>query len=310
VGSGNGTSLVGILPLLAAGFIFNGIFYITRFRLSKADGQRLFFSCVISGFTVGCIAFAACYALRSHVPADSVLRQTMDWLHRSIPVPYGLTFTATILLAVIFGHCANAYLWVRKKMKAPHDKRRVSVWAYWRSMPEYITALDELLRRAVFDDKLVLLCLKSRKVYCGLISETRGNHESAVAHVQLIPAFSITRDKDTLKFKAETKTEYRAYSLKRAVEREETLNGQVRDTIGIYRLLSHQNKEDRPGGGAPPEGLIEALRAHINGQASSCLWEWESYKRIRCFLWGSSHQRWSSSCDRCGKRYRYGHEAQ
>lgn len=224
---GGDTSLVGILPLLAAGFIFNNIYYATKFRLSKADGQRLFFSCVITGFVIGVIAFLACFAVRTLIPPHSFLRSTLDWMHKSVPVPYGLTFIATMLLAYMLGHAGNVVLWLRKRRKAPKDKRRVSVWVYWRTMPEYITAMDDLFRRALTEDALVLICLKSRKVYCGLITETRGDHDSAIAHVQFLPSFSITRDKDTLLFDWNTKTEYRAYSLKRASERRKSLDALI-----------------------------------------------------------------------------------
>jgi hypothetical protein len=161
----------------------------------------------------------------------------MDWMHLSIPVPYGLTFIATIILAVAAGHIGNLYLKLRKFIKAPEDGRRVSVWAFWRCMPEYITALDELLRQAVLNDARVLLCLKSRKVYCGIVSEIKGNHESAIAHVQIIPAFSITRNKDTLQFEQDTRTEYKAYHLKRAFERLETLNSMIDDAHKLMEMV-------------------------------------------------------------------------
>jgi len=161
----------------------------------------------------------------------------MDWFHASIPVPYGLTFVATIILAVFAGHLANGVLWIRKRIKTPEDRRRVSVWAYWRSMSEHVTALDELIRRAVSDDSLVLLCLKSRKVYCGSISGIRGTHESAAAHIQIVPSFSITRDKDSLSFNAGTKTDYKAYSLKRAFDRQVTLGGEIREFAKVIRIV-------------------------------------------------------------------------
>ncbi|WP_139382675.1 DUF6338 family protein [Luteibacter sp. 22Crub2.1] len=237
MGTSSGASLVGILPLLAAGFIFNSIFYRTRFRLARADGQRLFFSCVIAGFSIGCIAFAIAASLRRHLPSEGRFRELMDWFHQAIPVPYSMTFLGAIMLAAFFGHAANGYLWWRKRLKAPADSRRVSVWTYWREMSEHVTALDELVRRAVSDDSLVMICLKSRKVYCGLISGIRGVHESAMVHIQLIPAFSITRDKDSLKFLPETRTEYRAFSLKRAFDRKASLDSEIRDIARLVRVL-------------------------------------------------------------------------
>jgi hypothetical protein len=190
----------------------------------------------------------------------------MDWLHSSIPVPYGLTFIATIALAFALGHLSNIYLWVRKKVKAPDDKRRVSVWAFWRCMPEHITAMDELLRRAVFADSLVLLCLKSRKVYCGVVSETRGNHESSIAHVQIIPAFSITRNKDTLQFEKGTKTEYKAYYLKKAFERKETLNQMIEDSAFLLEIIEKRLQQMVRNDRKLNRDLLVTLRETIQQQ--------------------------------------------
>jgi len=263
VGEGGNESLVGILPLLAAGFIFNNIYYATKFRLSKADGQRLFFSCVIAGFAIGVAAFAACFALRTLISVDSFPRRALDWTHRSIPVPYGLTFIATMLLAYVLGHLGNLYLWFRKIRKAPGDKRRVSVWIYWRTMPEYITALDELFSRALREDSLVLICLKSRKVYCGLITETRGDHDSAVAHVQFLPSFSITRDTDTLLFDWDTKTEYKAYSLKRAAERKRSIEAEIRNTNEMIDTIQRLAAASSSTSESPYLSLVEPLRLRI-----------------------------------------------
>lgn len=146
MGSGNSASLLGILPLLVAGFIFNVVFYTTRFWLSKSDGQRLFFSCAIAGFTIGGVAFFACAALRGLVPSGSTVRSMMEWFHASIPVPHGLTFIATIILALLAGYIGNGVLWLHKKITVPEDRRRVGVWAYWRSMSEHVTALDGEIR--------------------------------------------------------------------------------------------------------------------------------------------------------------------
>jgi hypothetical protein len=274
VGTGNGASLVGILPLLAAGFIFNVIFYTTRFRLSKADGQRLFFACVIAGFGIGSVTFVACAALRGLVPSGSIVRSVMDWFHTSIPIPYGLTFVATIVLAVAAGHLANCILWLRKKIKAPEDSRRVSVWAYWRSMSEHVTALDELIRRAVSDDSLVLVCLKSRKVYCGSISGIRGTHESAAAHIQIVPSFSITRDKDLLNFNAETRTDYKAYSLKRAFDRQVTLSGEIQDFAKLVCII-RKDVDRLDDGGETKESVVSGLKNH----ARRCIAERKALRR-------------------------------
>lgn len=235
-------SLIGILPLLAAGYIFNAIWYYTRFRLSKADGQRLFFACAISGMLIGAIAFPVCSLVREHldlVPRNSgnELLQVARWIQASIPFPYVTTYLVAMGIAVVAGHLFNIYLFFRKTFKSPGDSRRVSVWAYWRCMPESISALDKLIRRAVMHDSLVLLCLKSRKVYCGVVSEVRGTQEATASYINIIPAFSIARNKDTLQFEWSSKTEYKAYSLKRAIDRKRSLDAEISRAQDLARAV-------------------------------------------------------------------------
>jgi hypothetical protein len=184
-------------------------------------------------------------------------------------VPYGLTFIAAMLSAYIAGHLGNLYLLARKKIKAPKDDRRVSVWMYWRTMPEYITAFDELFARALRDDKLVLISLKSRKVYCGLITETRGDHDSAVAHVQFLPSFSITRDKEKLQFDWATKTEYIAYSLKRTAEREASIQAEIESAKQAIAFVERFAKE-RPAIAGLQREFVARARMQIEDSQKEC----------------------------------------
>ncbi|MGN6227467.1 MAG: hypothetical protein ACTHNM_08535 [Dyella sp.] len=232
-------SLIGILPLILAGYLFNSIYYTKKFRLSKADGQRYFFACATTGLVIGALAFSVGYFIKTHFveghKSDEILVRTVVYVHHAIPFPYGVTYVFALAMAYIMGHLGNGYLWVRKKYKARDDERRVSVWCYWRCMPEYITGLDVLLRRAISSDSLILLCLKSRKVYCGTISEVRGDHESSAAYLQIIPFFSITRDKDSLQFDWKTKTEYKAYSLKKALERQRSIKSALESAKALAK---------------------------------------------------------------------------
>ena len=281
MGAGSGASIIGILPLLAAGFIFSQIFYITRFMLAKADGQRLFFMCVIFGFSIGAVVFIVCAAIRSWLRGIDWLRDSMDWFHNVIPVPHGLTYLAAILTALALGYLANGVLVVLKKIKFPNDPRRVSVWAYWRSMSEHVTALDDLIRRAIASGSLVMICLKSRKVYCGIVAGVRGVHESAVVHIQIIPAFSITRDKDSLRFLPDTRTEYRAYILKNVFDRKVTLDGQIRNLAKLVLVL----RKDESGPLADP--LVKrAFMRSIRGQAGELIGDRKALTKLLC-LYGA-----------------------
>ena len=206
-----------------------------------------------------------CGALRTFIPSEGWLRDSTVWIHRAIPVPYGMTFAVSIILAVVLGHAGNGMLWARQRLSAPHDNRRVSVWAYWRSMSEHVTALDDLMRRAVLEDEQVLLCLKSRKVYCGIVSEIRGNYEAGSAHVQLIPSFSITRDKDTLKFCADTRTEYRAYRLKRAFDRKESLDRMISRTVGVIRFVRERRSDSPQSERGEATDVMDDLKVSARG---------------------------------------------
>lgn len=243
MGTSSSASILGVLPLIAAGFIFNAIFYVTRFRLTKADGQRLFFACVISGFAIGFVAFIIRALAKEWLSHFERLHDALDWLHAAIPVPFGLTFLLAILLACVLGFVGNGLLVLYKFVVDRKDRRRLSVWVYWKCMAEHVTALDQLLRRAVFANELVLLCLKSRKVYCGAIFDITGKQESAIAHVQLIPIFSITRDKDLLKFVPSTRTDYRAYGLKLAFDRSSTLRRLIRSFLQLYKTISNSKRD-------------------------------------------------------------------
>lgn len=59
--------------------------------------------------------------------------------------------------------------------------------------------MAQLLRRAADQQKLVMLTLKSRKIYCCRIFEVSPDISSAEACVDILPSFSAYLDKDTLK---------------------------------------------------------------------------------------------------------------
>lgn len=49
--------LLGLLPVLTAGYLFNIVFYRTRFFAASAEGQRLFFMCAASGLLLAIVVF-------------------------------------------------------------------------------------------------------------------------------------------------------------------------------------------------------------------------------------------------------------
>lgn len=59
--------------------------------------------------------------------------------------------------------------------------------------------MAQLLRRAVDEQKLVMLTMKSRKIYCGRVFEIPFDLTDDRACIEILPSFSTWRDKDTLR---------------------------------------------------------------------------------------------------------------
>lgn len=207
------TSIVGILPLLAAGFIFNRIWLVTNFSLAKADGQRLFFASAISGLTLALFTFPICYYLRGLASGTSIIGISTTWLRNSLPIPHGLTLAATMIAGLGCGYIFNALTWLCKRISDPKSIMLLPQWVYLRVMARNLSPLDHLLKHACEQRKLVAINLKSRKVYCGLILEVPGNWGATSSYLEIFPRFSTFRDKDTLLVNRAQEVTYPAFEL-------------------------------------------------------------------------------------------------
>jgi len=78
--------------------------------------------------------------------------------------------------------------------------------------------MAKLLRRAVDQQKLVMVTLKSRKIYCGHILEVAADIDAADACLEILPSFSGYRDKDSLKM-GDDRTSYPAIDVWQANQR-------------------------------------------------------------------------------------------
>lgn len=206
---GAGGAVLFFIPLLICGYIFNLIFYPLRYFSGRAEGQKLFFMAAGSGIILGAMSFVL-----SSIIADaggfgsSWLFNVAQLVDSSIPVPHASRLLATILGSIILAYAFNGLLWVRYGRNGRPTAKRI----YNKLTDEFGNPLCQLLRKAADKQRLVMLTLKSRKVYCGRILEVPPDIEGDDACVELLPSFSAYRKKDTLGI-GEEKTEYPVISL-------------------------------------------------------------------------------------------------
>lgn len=195
-----------LLPLLISGYLFNLIFYPFRYFSSRAEGQKLFFMAAGSGLFLGAAVF-----IGTSTPWPFVDRGSSDAVlavNSAIPVPHGSRLLLTLLFAIALAYVLNGLLWLGYLRRSKPTARCV----YDKLTGVFGNPLDQLFRRAAESQKLVIVTLRSRKVYCGRITETPGNLNDAGAFIELLPSFSGFRDKDTLRF-GDRRTEYPVITL-------------------------------------------------------------------------------------------------
>ncbi|MFZ7096099.1 hypothetical protein ACOPJQ_05485 [Luteimonas dalianensis] len=197
------------IPLLISGYIFNLIFYPFRYFSGRAEGQKLFFMASGSGLILGAMSFILSGAIAgtSWFQGSWLLSAALE-IDRSIPVPHACRLLATIFGSVILAYALNSLLWMRYGRNGRPTAKRI----YNKLTDAFGNPLSQLLRKAADSQRLVMLTLKSRKVYCGRILEVPPDIESDDACVELLPSFSAYREKETLLI-GEKKTEYPVISL-------------------------------------------------------------------------------------------------
>jgi len=196
-----GDSIIGLLPLLVSGYLFNLLFYPFRFFTGRADGQRLFFMSAGSGLIIGGIAFGLSYAASIAATTFSAfegwLPNTIETLHQAIPVSWIGSLLLAIILGPVLAFLGNGFIFLFRKF-ATAQEVRTSRWIYGEMNLRFGSPLARLLRQAADDQKLVLINLSSRKVYCGRIMEAPLIVDGENAYIELLPKFSTYRDQDTL----------------------------------------------------------------------------------------------------------------
>jgi hypothetical protein len=183
-----GGAIASILPLLSAGFLFLWIFYRTRFIIATAEGQKLFFMSAATGFAIGLIAFP----LYRNLPDAA-----RDWYVKLYPAETGPLALALLLSASLAG-LFNLYYYARFTITS--GPSGTSTWdqVYRELARRHGTPLQKLLVDAAKEEKLVLVTLTSRKIYCGYVLQLPPAFKADDQYIEIIPTFSSARDKDKL----------------------------------------------------------------------------------------------------------------
>ena len=236
------TSLIGILPLLVSGFFFNLIFWPTRFFCARADGQRLFFQSAGSGLLLGMLAFAMAPLVRAMIVSSSALAMIAPWFSTTYPFPNAAALSLALVLGPALALVLNLLLAGLRHLFAESGLPTIS-WINQGLTKRYGHPLAQLLRRAVDEQKLIFVALKSRKVYVGRVLEIPGDTESENAYLELLPKFSTARDKDSLRLISH-RTEYPAFTVWEARRFKESRE-EVRNELRSTKLPSGTTEEDR-----------------------------------------------------------------
>lgn len=242
---GAGSSAIAVLVLVISGFIFNLIFHPVRYFSSRAEGQKLFFMSAGSGILLGALVFLVVSGIKPLLPADSWPLRLAQFINQSIPVPYAFRLILALIGAASLASFLNLFsVWIVRgaKEKQQHLKgepRTRAQRVYDRLADTNGSSMAQLFRRAADKQSLVMLTLKSRKIYCGRIFEVPPNIDAADACIEILPSFSAYRDKDSLRM-GDARTEYPVIELWIARQRLYTLEENIRLFDQNFARLSSQ----------------------------------------------------------------------
>lgn len=247
-----GSSALILMSLLISGYLFNLIFHPFRYFSSRAEGQKLFFMAAGTGLVLGAVIFAVTGMARPWLDSHSWVLKVAHSLDAAIPIPYAcrllLTIAASVLLSGLLNFLSVQLVRGRRseKVHANGGSRSRAQCVYDRLTEQYGSPMAQLFRRAADRQKLVMITLRSRKIYCGRVFEVPPDIDFPDACIEVLPSFSACRDKDNLRM-GESRTDYpvidlwvarqRVYSLEEQIklfdlEVKERFQAQVRDPIG------------------------------------------------------------------------------
>jgi len=225
---GAGSSAIIVLVLVISGYVFNLIFHPFRYFASRAEGQKLFFMSAGSGILLGAVVFIAVSGLKPYLRAGSIPLEIAEFVNAAIPIPYAFRLIATLAGSVLLATPLNLIsVFLVKGRRSTQDLLKSSSRTKAQRVYDRLTELHgspmaQLFRRATDQQKLVMLTLKSRKIYCGRIFEVPPNIDASDACIEILPSFSAYRDKDSLRM-GEQRTDYPVIELWVAKQRLYTL---------------------------------------------------------------------------------------
>lgn len=204
-----GGSAIVLMTLVISGFLFNLTFHPFRYFAKRAEGQRLFFMSAGTGLVLAALTFSSVGLLKLHLSPHHFLLQWAAFFHKAVPIDHANKLMITLVGGVILAKLLN--LGAARLVGARHSphvgwsgKRSTRAQrVYDRLTEKHGSPMAKLLRRAVDEQKLVMVTLKSRKMYCGRIFEVAADIDAADACVEILPSFSAYRDKDSLKMGGE-----------------------------------------------------------------------------------------------------------
>lgn len=203
----SGSGVLSILPIIAAGFVFNILWLRLRVLLAHAEGQQIFFAAATSGLLIALVAFLT----YDWLPVPTAVVSKLSGL----PLTHAGELLFTLILAVLFGCGMNwaeyARIWVKNRRSGVDDKRPYRERLLHHLTKKYGNPMKRFFVEAFERQSLVLLSLRSRKVYCGKLVRVTTLSREEDQFVEILPIFSDVRDSKKLKFSE--RTEYPASTL-------------------------------------------------------------------------------------------------
>lgn len=193
-----------IMVVLVCGFWYTENHYQSRIRHARTNGWTSYFYVAMHGCKFVIQGFIAVFTLYLFLRLFSLLislphliwpgygiKDIYSWLTEDKVMNYPMLFVVSMGMA-----CVLAYIAGHNAKKSLEDEEIRD--AAYREMAA-MDGVESLLVKAIDEDMLIFVTLKSRKVYIGYVAAPRIEH-SHTQHLAIIPYISGYRDKDTLRY--------------------------------------------------------------------------------------------------------------
>lgn len=213
-------AIYGLLPALFSGYLFNLLFCYTHYPFRRAESQRLFIQSAGAGLALTFTVFAMVSIFRQDILTIFKawgIRNLISVAQESLPVEHAASLLLVFVSGPLLAWAFNIIVTIARYFKAllqRVDYMPMAGWMYWRAGTNAPTGYEVLIHEAHRENKLVLLNLKSRKVYCGeVIHPPAPDLSGSLGCVKILPKLSSFRDKDTLEVAWEKAIKYPIYEI-------------------------------------------------------------------------------------------------